>query len=97
MPWTIILEDEKGAALVTLPEPFEYEELDKLTLPKFKLFDYIDPYGDTTFNGVQIDDLITDLELLKNFSEQKDTIDKIIMLSQKCKSDVHTYIKFIGD
>ncbi|MBS1635166.1 MAG: hypothetical protein JST26_04530 [Bacteroidetes bacterium] len=97
MPWTIILENEKGEAIQTLAESLQYEELSKLTLPKFKLFNYVDPYGDTTFNRLQIDDLIVDLGLLKKLSEQKDTIDKIMSLAEKCKTDAHTYLKFYGD
>ena len=97
MPWTIILENEKGGAIETLPESFAYEELDELHLPNFKLFHYVDPYGDTTFNCLQMDDLIADMELLRELSTQKPVIEQMILLLRKCKTQVHTYIKFYGD
>ena len=97
MSWTIILENEKGETIQMLPESFDYEELQKLILPKFKLLQYLDPYGDTTFNNLQIEHLILDLNLLKYISQQKDAIDKIILLAKKCRTEVHTYIKFYGD
>ena len=97
MPWEIRLENENGKAIQILDEIFDYEELEKLTLPKFKVLEYIDPYGNTIFNCLQIDDLIADLNLLRTISEQEKAIKEIILLAEKCKAEVHTYLKFYGD
>jgi len=97
MPWTIIQEDEHGDAIQTLPQTLDYDEFDELNLPAFTLFHYINPYGDTVFNCLQIDDLVKDLEQFKRISNQKSVIEEIISLAKKCKNEVHTYIRFYGD
>jgi hypothetical protein len=97
MPWTTILEDENGQAIETCLHFLDYNEFDHVELSQFKLFQYILPYGDTTFNEAQIRDLITDLEILKKTSKQKVIIDKIIELAKKCPETTHSYLKFYGD
>jgi hypothetical protein len=97
MPWTITLEDEVGEVIQTLTEFFDYGELHTLNLNQFKLLRYIDPYGDTVFNCLQINDLIDDFEKLKDISKQTSIIDKIIELGRRSENEVHTYIKFYGD
>jgi hypothetical protein len=97
MPWTTILEDENGQAIETCSDFLDYNEFNHIELSQFKLFKYMLPYGDTTFNEAQIPDLISDLEILKQTSKQKDIIDKIILLAHKCPETTHSYLKFYGD
>jgi len=97
MPWTTILEDENGQAIETCPDFLDYNEFNHIELSRFKLFKYMLPYGDTTFNEAQISDLIEDLEILKKISNQKEIIDKIILLANKCTKTTHSYLKFYGD
>lgn len=61
---------------------------------------YIDLYGDTVFNRMQIDQLRKEFESVLDKSKDghiKSFIEKILVLIGKCKKNVHTYIKFIGD
>ena len=100
MPLTIILQDEQGIPIKISDSVFEYDELEKIKIDdfrKFILIKYIDFYGDTVFNNLQMDDLILDFKHLKFFSKQHIAIDEIIELAKQCKSSVHTYIKFEGD
>lgn len=97
MPWTIILEDENGKEIEICSEVLDYNEFSMYLVTKLKLFKYILPYGDTTFNEAQIPDLISDLETLKVTSTQKLALDKIIALAQKCPKTSHSYLKFYGD
>jgi len=97
MPYTIILEDENGKEIETCSNSLDYNEFAHIELSQFKLFQYLIPWGDTIFNEIQIPDLIKDLELLKNISNQKDSIDKIIRLANKCPEISHSYLKFYGD
>lgn len=97
MAWTIILEDEKRQAVKSLQKEFVSREMfNSDFLIQTTLLKYVDPYGDTVFNNLQIDDLVTDLELLKGF-EDNELIDKIVSLAQECKSEIHTYLTFYGD
>lgn len=98
MPWTIILEDEKGNAKWTLPNSFDYEKLDAIDLENFKLLKYIDPFGDTTFNHLQMNDLINDFKKLQiELPDSHQEIEKILELITECKKEIHHYIKFYGD
>ncbi len=97
MAWTIILEDEKRQAVRSLQKELVSKEMfNSEFLKQTILLKYIDPYGDTIFNNLQIDDLVTDLELLKEI-DGNELIDEIILLAQECKSEIHTYLTFYGD
>jgi hypothetical protein len=98
MGWTINLEDEQGKVIQTLQNELHYDELGDVNLDGFILIKYIDFYGDTTFNTLQLDDLMSDLEKLKTILKaQIVTIQETIDLVKSSKSQVHTYIKFYGD
>jgi len=98
MGWTIVLEDENGQSIRTLPKEFDYDKLDQLDLNSFVLLKYIDFYGDTTFNTLQLDDLQADFEKLKIIEvNQIDIIVQILDLIKESQGEVHTYIKFCGD
>jgi hypothetical protein len=61
---------------------------------------FIDPYGDTTFNQLQIPDLITELTGAKEWqlsSDERAHLDKVIQLVRRSMSQHHTYVKFVGD
>lgn len=60
----------------------------------------IDPYGDTVFNRLQMDQLSMDLTKLHSLTEdaeQRELISKIEELVKKCKQVPHLYIKIYGD
>lgn len=95
MGWTIVLEDENGQAMRTLQDGFEYEVLESLDLDSFTLLKYIDFYGDTTFNTLQLDDLKTDfVKLKKVLTDQTEIIEQIVELIKESQTKVHTYVKF---
>lgn len=94
MAWTVILETEKKKAIATLPCEF-YSSLSK-SPDEFRLLRYLDPYGDTVFNRLQMDDLIDDLQQLKKM-ETNPLIDEMLLLAERCKQEAHTYLSFYGD
>jgi hypothetical protein len=98
MGWTIILEDENGQAIRTLPKQFNYDELDNLDFNSFVFLKYINFYGDTTFNTLQLEDLQNDFEKLNVIlTTQKDIIEQILDMIKESQDEVHTYVKFYGD
>ena len=67
---------------------------------KLKLLKYIDPWGNTYFNSVQLDDLIEDIDAVikgAKDAELTDFLSKVREYAHYCKNTQHTYIKFIGD
>ena len=63
---------------------------------------FIDPYGDTTFNQLQIPVLVSELRSLLE-SDHCQTHEKlrefegVVSFIEKARDQVHTYIKFYGD
>jgi hypothetical protein len=94
MAWTVILEDESKNIISSLDSEFSVPSTSIFI--KLRLLRYLDPFGDTTFNHIQMDDLIKDLEEIKNVADDL-LINKIQQLAISCKSNPHTYLTFYGD
>ncbi|MEJ7914240.1 MAG: hypothetical protein WKF70_13855 [Chitinophagaceae bacterium] len=94
MGWTVILEDARKEVITSLDREFHIAFGDNLK--HSKLLCYLDPYGDTFFNRLQIDDLIEDLRNLEKL-ETNTLIDDICALAVRCKEEIHSYLVFYGD
>ncbi|MEO6000541.1 MAG: hypothetical protein ABIN89_27100 [Chitinophagaceae bacterium] len=94
MGWTVILEDARKERIASLDREFYIAFRDNLK--DSKLLCYLDPYGDTFFNRLQIDDLIKDLRNLEKL-ETNTLIDDICALAVRCKEEIHSYLVFYGD
>ena len=97
----ILLEDEHGDVLETIEWP---TWLDRL-LPSyddesFQCLRFVDPYGDTIFNVVQMPTLLREVERLNQIADsdpQHAHLGEIRRLAERCRDGVHTYIRFYGD
>ena len=63
---------------------------------------FIDPYGDTKFNQLQIPVLISELESLLALEhcqthKKLGEFEEVIAFIRKARKQVHTYVKFYGD
>ena len=98
MPLTVTLEDGHHEEVNRIKSPFVAYKImqDVSFLKKTKLLKYIDLWGDTTFNQMQMDDLLSDFKFLKEY-DNSPVIDEIIKLIIECKNDIHTYVVFYGD
>ena len=66
----------------------------------FPCLSVIDPYGDTTFNRLQLDPFLEEWTRLReraSNNDQKRMIDNVEALARKCKLEPHLYLKFVGD
>ncbi len=98
MAWTVILENEKREPIESLNGEFYSSSIiNEEKQKEFILLKYLNPYGDTFFNSLQSEDLIFDLEKLKEVDVQNRLIDEIIELAKQCKKTPHTYLSFYGD
>lgn len=98
----IELQDENGKVLEHIAPPHGSlgRYLPSSTDNQFRCIGFIDEYGDTTFNSLQVEAaLITELRIIleKADSEDRTFIEKIIELAEKVKNGTHLYLKFIGD
>lgn len=106
MPLLIKVEDFKGEVIA------EYNDKKGLlgfvldycyqNPSKIRTFKYIDLYDDTTFNSLQVKDLVFDIEFLKQQSELSDSkkMEALNNIAELCKvtlSEPHQFLKFYGD
>jgi hypothetical protein len=85
------LDDPRGLLNKLLPEPGGDEYL---------FLGSIDPYGDTTFNHLQMRRFLEEWAyvLLKAAAADEQAIALAVeALARRCGAEVHTYLKFIGD
>ena len=74
--------------------------LPRLPGEEFSQLPYIDPYGDTLFNRLQMEPFLAEWSLLPRtgLSERDITVlDAVERLAKVCKNDIHLYLKFVGD
>ena len=67
---------------------------------EFPLLRYLDPYGNTIFNGQQMNDLARELEVLlerASTDEQREILHQILNLATSCKKRPHWFLRFRGD
>ncbi len=69
----VILQDENGIE-VGSPVDFPSRMIPALDDDRFKCLRFVDPYGDTVFNHLQMAPLSEDLDLLEN--SKTDLVDK---------------------
>jgi len=95
------LETEVGEKLVELLDPKGIiAQLMPLEDDHFTLLRYVDLYGNTVFNRMQMDQMLIELEQLKNSSRSNEEINYIKQLedmARRCQSEPHLYLKFYGD
>ena len=94
MGWSIVLESEEKVEISLVKTELHIKKIEKLK--EFKLLRYLDPFGDITFNRLQMPDLIEDLQMLKEY-ENNSLIDEILNLAERCQNEQHSYITFYGD
>jgi hypothetical protein len=64
------------------------------------LLDYVDPYGNTIFNRLQMNQFLSEWENVAaraHTAEEKALVAGVKALAQRCEAGVHLYLKFIGD
>ncbi len=93
------LRDEHGNVLERMAEWVGSPSFD-LDSDDFPTLRYIDPYGNTVFNGLQMKPLIQEFGILRaraSTDEQRRMVDRILAAAHRCAKSQHTYLAFVGD
>lgn len=102
MGLSIERQDEWGGILSSTADPRNLlanllpPVLDKSSL----MLGYIDPYADTTFNNLQINQLLVEWAGVSSRAqapEERELVGVIEEMAQRVRDEVHLYLKFIGD
>jgi len=99
---TIALENERGDALEQLGDP---QNILHRLLPgpddrTFSCLRFIDWYADTTFNSLQMQDLLDELKRIGQRAgspEESNLLDQIRGFARRVQKEPHYYLKFYGD
>src|SRR4051812_49236527 len=99
MPWSVRIVDEEAEGLSGNDIVVDFKTLDDLPSSSVILRG-IDPYGDTTFNGLQLDFFLREWELILarlKTDEEKLRWEQVRDYARRCIKEPHTYLQFIGD
>ena len=94
-----VVQDEDGQVLAG-PVFWNSPSLPGAHDTRFPCLRFVDPYGDTTFNQVQLPVLLADLRLLLESSLTNEEVADIRGMQGMIEPYVnnpHSYVKFIGD
>ena len=67
---------------------------------RFACLRFVDPYGDTVFNALQLVTLLEDIRLLRRLSsgdQHEPVFRRIETLIAHCQAEPHLYLKLVGD
>jgi len=100
MPIRIRLVRESGDPVRSVTDKDGLVDRATAELPSARLLRYVDPYGDTYFNKLQMADLLADWQdthpLIETASDEEcwSGVEAII---RECQSRTHLYVRFVGD
>jgi hypothetical protein len=93
-------QDENGVVIEECSVWIDWDIRDNADVEHTKCLQFIDEWGDTTFNQYQMPVLIQELEsILPSCGDEKirTKLETLIAFVRKADGETHTYIKFIGD
>jgi len=101
MPIDCVLQTERGEAIERLHDP---EGILTRLVPAgdeaFQCWRFIDAYGDTVFNRLQMPQFLKELVLIRSRAGDAPAgrvLDALERLARRCQDEVHLYLKFYGD
>jgi hypothetical protein len=100
MPIDVEWQKEDGTILARYLGPPVAADLIGSTAVGSVCLRFIDPYGDTLFNQIQIPVLIRELRALQAYTTdlpQLTALRELEHFLQQAQGKVHTYIRFLGD
>lgn len=98
----IFLQDENGKPLTQVngdPHLLDSLLLEAHDAP-FHTLRFIDPYGDTVFNRLQMNEFLAEWDILMARArslEEREVLAEVGVLASLCREQPHLYLKFCGD
>lgn len=98
----LLWEEEDGSELARLSDPQSLVQqfLPLISDTKSVCLRFVDPYGDTVFNCLQLPVLLTELEqcMAQQYEPQvAEHLSAALALVKSAQGYVHTYVRFVGD
>jgi hypothetical protein len=96
----IEIQDENGRTEFEFADPVIIHQLLDASPPETTCLQFIDPYGDTTFNPMQVSVLLGEIESaipLLPTEEARRRARALLEFVRPVAATSHVYVKFIGD
>jgi hypothetical protein len=93
-------QDERGNEIARYMDPGIVSELLAAADENGRCLAFIDPYGNTTFNQIQLPVLVEEIRLVRDrlsATELRERADNLLLFLRLALGEIHTYVKFIGD
>jgi hypothetical protein len=106
VPIWVELRTSRGDALRGLPDPsggtFDAAgDFDRLLARADGILRSVDPYGNTTFNALQMADLLAEIARLVESADvsalERQGLDRLRVIGEQCRDGTHLHVWFIGD
>ena len=102
MPLSCALETERGQVIEAVSNPGEAinQIIEVIADEAFQCWRFIDPYGETVFNTLQMPQFLKEVAVLKARVTDSDTrrvLGDIERLALRCRNENHKCIRFSGD
>lgn len=102
MPISVVLTDEEGEELERVDDVgnFLHRLLPSSDDLSYHYLRFIDWYGDTVFNQLQMEPFLDEWEKLDRVAtspEERQFLARISDLARHCQREQHLYLKFYGD
>ncbi len=96
---TIELRDENGMVIRRIYEANRLKQAIADAERPSPCLRFVDPFGDTVFNRLQVPELRAELTALRTGrgGAADEWLDELSALLDECVSSVHTYVWFVGD
>lgn len=99
---SIRLEEEGGRVIREIDgDPHGLDRLlPDLSQTRYQCIRFIDEYGDTVFNRLQMDQFLTEwaeLAARAATAEDRVLIEAVRRLAEDCRAEPHRYLRFCGD
>jgi glutathione synthase/RimK-type ligase-like ATP-grasp enzyme len=97
-----VLEGEQGDDVERLsdPEGVLNSLIPSMEEATFQCWRFIDLYGDTVFNTLQMSQFLSELKVIRarcSSAQAARILDELERLGHRCLDEVHLYLKFYGD
>ena len=101
MPLLVELQDEFGTPIEELDDPqYLLGKMLPLGDRSFRFLSYVDLWGDTVFNQLQMGPVLAELAQIMpraDTAEQRELLQQLQELARRCQDGTHLYLKFEGD
>lgn len=97
---SISLEGEAGDRIAELSDPRNFVVFLTHNREQFPLLSYIDEYGNTIFNSLQMEPFLEEwgrVQAKASTPEEKEIADQVLRLAERCRDGIHLYLRFSGD